>query len=410
MTKTAYPRVRGIVAARAETRDVNATLSELNRTFAAFREQNDRRLSDLESGREDVVTNEHVDRINASLGDLTTLVNEQQQTIAALRLNAGPEDLASDPEYRNAFNAHFRRGDVSAALTVGTDAEGGYLAPVEWDRTITGALRLISPIRQFAQVITTGVAGFKRLYSDRTIGSGWVGETAARPETATPGISELSFGHGEIYANPAATQQFLDDAALNVEQWLADEVNTEFAYQEGIAFLAGNGVNKPFGILTYVEGGANAAKHPFGAIKAKETAAAGVINPDEVIDLVYNLPSSRRSGARFFMNNGSAAAVRKLKDGDGNYLWQPGYQDGEPGRILGYPTSEIEGMPDVGAGAIPLLFGDMRMTYLIIDRMGIRIMRDPYTNKPFVHFYSTKRVGGGVQNPEFMRALKMKAA
>lgn len=410
MTKSAYPRVRGIVAARAETRDVNATLAELNRTFAAFREQNDRRLSELESGRADVVTNEHVDRINASLGDLTTLVNEQQQTIAALRLGPNGNEPASDPEYRNAFNSHFRRGDVNNALQVGVDAEGGYLAPVEWDRTITGALREISPIRQYAQVIQTGNAGFRRLYSDRNVGSGWVGEVAARPETVTPGISELAFGHGEIYANPAATQQFLDDALVNVEQWLADEVNTEFAYQEGVAFLSGNGVNKPFGILTYVTGAANAAKHPFGAIKAGTTAATAEIDPDELVDIIYDLPSARRAGARFFMNNGTMAAVRKLKDGDGTYLWQPGFQDGEPGRILGYPTTEIEGMPDVAPGAIPLLFGDMRQTYLILDRMGIRILRDPYTNKPFVNFYTTKRVGGGVQNPEFMRALKMKAA
>ncbi|TYC93041.1 phage major capsid protein [Novosphingobium sp. BW1] len=391
---------------RAEGDDTRALFAQLNAAVTEMRSKHEQALA---SKVDDSVLNEQVDRINAEISKIEEAITKANTELAAARLGDSlPGDMEpTDPEYRAAFNAHFRKGDVSAALSVGTDAEGGYLAPVEWDRTITGALKEISPIRQHAQVITTSTAGFKRLYSDRTIGSGWVGETAARPETATPGVSELTFGHGEIYANPAATQAFIDDAAVNVERWLADEVNTEFAYQEGIAFLSGNGTNKPFGILTYVTGEANAAKHPFGAITAKAATSATDIAADELVDLVYSLPSSRRAGARFFMNNGTMSSVRKLKDGEGNYLWQPGYQDGEPGRILGYATTEIEGMPDAATGAIPMLFGDMRMTYLVIDRVGTRILRDPYTNKPFVHFYTTKRVGGGVQNPEFMKALKM---
>ena len=395
-------------APRADVSDPKQLLAELKTSFEEFKKAND---ENLKAKVDDVILNEKIEKIDASMNEITSALEKAQADLAAAKLGGTPGDMQpTDPEYVQAFNAHFRKGDVSAALSVGTDAEGGYVAPVEWDRTIGQSLRQISPMRTHSQIITTSTAGFKRLYSDRTIGSGWVGETAARPETTTPGISELTFGHGEIYANPAATQQFLDDAAVNVEQWLADEVEHEFAVQEGIAFLSGNGTNKPFGVLTYVAGEANASKHPFGAIAKKDAASAAAIDEGEIMDTVYALPSERRMGAQFFMNLTTLAMVRKIKDADGNYIWQPGLTEGEPARLLGYPVVEMSGMPDPAASSIPVLFGNMRETYLIIDRIGIRILRDPYTNKPFVHFYTTKRVGGGVQNPEYMRAIKMAAS
>ncbi|AHE51716.1 phage major capsid protein [Sphingomonas sanxanigenens] len=397
---------RAVAAApRADASNPAALIAQIQAGWEEFKGTIE---ANLGKKADDVVVNDKLDKINGSLVELEKALDEQATLIAANRLGGAPGDMEpTNPEYVAAFKAHMRRGDVSAAMSVGTAADGGYLAPVEWDRTVTNKLKLLSPIRANAQVISISGNGFSRVYNDGVIGSGWVGETAARPATATPGLTSLTFNTGELYANPAITQTALDDVAIDLEQWLSDEVDGEFSIQENIAFLSGNGVNKPDGILTYVTGAANAAKHPFGAIQLTTAAAAAAITTDEIIDLVYSLPSERNGMAKFYLNRSSLGRLRKLKDGQGNYIWQPTYVAGEPSTLAGYPVIEVPGMPNVATGLVPILFGDMAATYLVIDRIGIRVLRDPFTNKPFVHFYTTKRVGGGVQNPEYMRALKM---
>lgn len=389
--------------------DATAAINSLNSAFAEFKATNDERLK---AKVDDVVLTDKLTRLDAAIGDMQSTVDAHAKEVAALKLNGAGDnvigDIARDPEYVGAFKAHMRKGDIQAALNKGVDAEGGYLAPVEWDRTITGKLIETSPIREHASVVTISGNGFRKVFTDRAIASGWVGETAERPATGTPGLTVLDFGTGEIYANPQATQQILDDAAIDLEAWLANEVQSEFSRQENIAFLTGNGVNKPHGLLTYVTGAANAAKHPFGAIKVKNTgAAAAMSDSDKLIDLIYDLPAEYRANAKFFMNRLTQGTVRKLKDGDGNYLWQPSFQAGQAATLAGYDVVEVADMADVGANNIAALFGDMAKTYLVVDRLGIRVLRDPYTSKPYVGFYSTRRVGGGVQNPEAMRALKV---
>ena len=396
---------RGLAAMpRAEANDPKALIGQLNAAFEEFKAAQDEKLA---AKADDVVLNEKIERLDSAMNDIEAALNEK---IAAASAVSPQGDMKpTDPEYLNAFKAHMRKGEVQAALTVGTDADGGYLAPIEWDRTVTNKLKQRSPIRDNAQVITISGTGFSRVYNDGVVGSGWVGETAARPETNTPGLSTLNFETGELYANPAISQKALDDVAIDLEQWIRDEVSGEFAIQENIAFLSGNGTNKPFGILTYVTGAANAGKHPFGAIETVD-AGALTVDVDDVYNTIYDLPSERNANAKWYMNQATKAAFRKLKDADGNTIWQPSMQVGEPSTLGGYEVVEVAGMPDIGASAVSALFGDMAMTYLVVDRVGLRVLRDPYTNKPFVHFYTTKRVGGGVQNPEYMRALKMAAA
>jgi len=300
-----------------------------------------------------------------------------------------------------------KRGEINAALNKGVAGEGGYLAPTEWDRTITDKLVQVSPMRSLASVQTISTASFSKLFNQKGTVSGWVGEAAARGITATPTFGTLTYNTGEIYANPAATQGMLDDAEINLEAWLAGEVQQEFAYQEGVAFLSGDGVNKPNGILTYVTGGTNAAAHPYGAITTVNSGAAAALTTDGVLSLVYNLPSEFTGNARFAMNRATLAAARKLKDTTNQYIWQPSYAAGEPATLAGFPVSEVAGMPDIAAAAKAILFGDFRQTYLVIDRVGVRVIRDNLTNKPYVHFYTTKRVGGGLLNPQTMRALNI---
>lgn len=422
--KALLPGAKGLVprallspAIKCDVSDPNKLLADLVKAHEDFKKEYDEKLK----AKADVVADEKVERINSAIGEMQSAFDEMQRRLAALALRPGSDILgdlpATDPEYVNAFKAFMRSGEeaplraavIKAAMDKGTDANGGYLAPVEWDRTIISKLKQVSPIRENARVQSISVAGFKKLFNDRAIGSGWVGETASRPATSTPAIGVLDFTPGEIYANPAISQQLLDDSAINLETWLAEEVEGEFARQEGIAFLSGNGTNKPYGILTFVTGAANAARHPWGAIATVNSGAAAALTGDGFINLMYALPGEFTGNAKLYINRGSLGAARKLKDGQGNYLWQPTYVAGQPQTINGAPIVEVPDMPTVAADNIAALYGDMEATYLVVDRIGIRVMRDPYTNKPYVHFYTVKRVGGGVYNPEPMRALKIAA-
>lgn len=405
LKNSAAPRAL-IGGVRADVSDPKALIGALQNAFEEFKKANDERLT-----KTDAVVNEKVEKIGSTVSELQAAVDQLAIQAAAAAVGAdGKGRKLEDPDYSKAFAQHMKRGDIQASLNKGAADEGGYLAPVEWDRTITDKLVEVSPIRQIASVQVISTAGFKKVLNLRGTASGWVGETAARTETNTPEFGELTFSPGEIYASPAATQQMLDDAAIDLESWLANEVQTEFAVKEGQAFISGDGSNKPFGFLTYVEGAANAAKHPFGAVKVKTTAATTAFTSDELVDLVYMLPSVFRQSAQWVLNNTTLGVIRKMKDGDGNYLWQPSFQVGQPSMLLGHGVTEVPGMPDIAAGALPIAFGDFKRGYLIVDRTGTRVLRDPYSNKPYVHFYTTKRVGGGVQNPETIKVLKLKAA
>ncbi|VVE51670.1 capsid protein [Pandoraea communis] len=388
---------------------IKEAIENANRTFAQFKEANDKRIDALEKGLPSADVTAKVEKMGDDLSALQAAIDEHSIKMAALEMGGAGGKQLRDAEYTGAFKAHVKKGDVQAALNKGADEQGGYLTPVEWDRTIIDKLVLISPMRQLAQVQAVSKAGFSKLFNMGGTASGWVGETDARPQTGTGTFKSLSFASGEIYANPAATQQILDDSEIDLETWLANEVQTEFARQEGIAFLSGDGENKPNGILTYVTGGANAAVHPFGAIETVKSGAAAAATSDGVIDLIYDLPSAFTANARFAMNRNTQREIRKLKDGQGNYLWQPSYVAGQPATLAGYAITEVPDMPDLAANSIPVLFGDFKQTYLIVDRIGVRVLRDPYTAKPYVLFYTTKRVGGGLLNPQPMRAMKIAA-
>lgn len=412
MSKHMQPaKVRGIVAVRAEANgDLKDVLANLQRDWSAFKETQAAKDKEVSAKFDDVVTTEKLSRIDASVGDLQAAVDAANAKIAAMSISGGSVGTVKDAEYSEAFRAHIRKGDVQAALTKGTDAEGGYLAPVEWDRTITDKLVEVSPMRQIASVQNISTAGFTKLFNLLGTGSGWVGEAAARPVTNSPTFGQMSIVPGEIYANPAATQQMLDDAQVNLDSWMAGEVQTEFSKQEGLAFVSGDGTNKPRGFLTFATGGAHAATNPLGAIEVKTAASGSAITEDELLDLIYALPSSYTQGARFTMNRTVMGAVRKLRGSDGHQLWQPSTQAGQPSQLLGYAVTEMPDMPNIGLSATPIAFGNFARGYLIVDRTGVRILRDPYTSKPNVLFYTTKRVGGSVVDPQALKVLKMAAA
>ena len=289
-------------------------------------------------------------------------------------------------------------------------ADGGYAVPREIDAMIAAQLKKISPIRSIAQVVQTGTAGYRKLISTGGAASGWVSEAAARPETATPKFAEIVPPMGELYANPSATQAMLDDAAFNLEEWLANEIAMEFARAEGAAFINGTGTNQPKGFLGQATSNANDSVRPFGTLQFVVSANATAFDatPElKLIDLVHSLKAGHRQGANFVMNSATLAQVRKFKAADGSFIWQPGILDGQPARLLGYPVIEAEDMPDIAAGVFPIAFGNFKAGYLIAERKTTRILRDPFTNKPYVNFYATKRIGGQVLDSDAIKLLKI---
>jgi HK97 family phage major capsid protein len=299
------------------------------------------------------------------------------------------------------------------ALSGLSDVAGGYAIPEEIDSEIDRTLTAISPIRSIASVVKVGTSGYRKLVTLGGTPSGWVAETDERPETATPGFVEIAPPSGELYANPAASQTMLDDAAFDVEAWLAQEIATEFARAEGAAFVAGSGANQPQGFLAAPNSTQPDGIRPFGTLQFLTTGVAGGFpanDPqDKLIDLVQALRPPYRQGAAFVMNSATATRIRKFKTADGAFLWQPGLVAGRPDTLLGYPLVEAEDMPDVAANSLSVAFGNFRAGYLIAERAETQILRDPFTNKPFVHFYATKRVGGQVSNSEAIKLLKFAA-
>ena len=335
------------------------------------------------------------------------------QAIAGARPALSGAKAEASPFVERYLRKGLEAGVELKALSGVTDAAGGYAVPEELDQAIDKTLTAISPIRAIANVVKVGSAGYRKLVTTGGTPSGWVAETAGRPETGTPDFQEIAPPFGELYANPAASQAMLDDAAFDVEAWLAHEIATEFARAEGAAFVTGNGTNRPKGFLAEPLSAALDSVRAFGTLQFVSTGVAGGFPAeapqDKLIDLVQALRSPYRQGAVFVMNSASAARIRKFKTDDGAFLWQPGLVAGQPDTLLGYPVVEAEDMPDIAADSLSIAFGNFKAGYLIAERSQTQILRDPFTNKPFVHFYATKRVGGQVMNSEAIKLLKFSA-
>lgn len=384
-----------------ETKMAKAETAEMMAVFEAYRQANDARLAEIEQkGAADPLSDEKLARIDRRLEALSL-------KMARPEAGGGSVDPVED-ERREGWARYLRTGDDSAisrlelkSLNTGTGSEGGHVAPPELDRLIEARLMAASPMRQIATVRQTS-AGVYRKPVGLGAAAQWVGEEAARTETTVTGLDLLEFPAGELYAMPAATQTLLEDSYADIDAWLADEVEVAFAAQESAAFVSGNGTNRPRGFLNYTR--VAEASHVWGQIGSVAGDFTAANAADQLIDLIYAPKSQFRANGRFVMNRRTVSSVRKLKDGDGRYIWQPG-SGGEPATIMGYPVTEMEDMPNIGAGNAAIAFGDFKRFYLITDRQGARVLRDPFSAKPYVLFYTTKRVGGGVQNFDAVKVM-----
>ncbi len=395
-----------------------AAMHEVMAAFEAFKAANDERLAALEGQRGDALLEEKVARIDASLQAAQGRMDRALADGRRPALGGEGAKTAVPDERKQAWDGYLKTGRSSAlileakGLSEGVPTAGGYVAPPETERLIERRLQASSPMREIATVRTIGAGVFRKPVSTAGIESGWVAETAARPETDPPVLALLEFPAADLYASPAATQALLDDAFVNLDEWLAAECEDAFAGQETQAFVIGDGVNKPKGFLSYDKvADANQAWGEIGFVLSGAAGGFAASNPvDRIIDLIYAPRARYRANGRFVLNRRTAATVRKFKDADGNYIWSPATAPGAPATLLGYPVSEIETMPDPAAGSFALAFGDFAKGYLIVDRAGVRVLRDPYSAKPYVLFYTTKRVGGGVQNFDAIKLMKFAAS
>jgi len=426
-----------------EIKKAVGAVEALHAGFEEFKKANDERLAQIEKkGSADVVTEAKLQKIEADLekaqkiADEAVLASKRQSRIVTdergevvdldrkaqewASMNArrrgavaGSFGAADMDGYKAAFDTFLRKGeevmgpDERKALSVGTDPDGGYVVNPDLSGRIVMKVFETSPMRAYASVQVISSDALEGLFDLNEASSGWVGETDSRAETNTPQLGKWRIPAHELYAKPKATQKLLDDASINMEAWLASKVAEKFARDEANAFVVGNGVNKPRGFLTYGSGTTLPGTIEQFASGVNGALAATPDGGDVLINALYGLKQQYRSNATWFMNRATMRLVRKAKDSNGSYIWIPGIAAGQPASLLGYPVASFEDMPDPATNSLSIAVGDMRETYQIVDRLGIRTLRDPYSAKPYVEFYTTKRVGGDVVNFEAIKLIKL---
>lgn len=365
-----------------------------------------------------------ISEFNAFQDELKSKLQQQEERLTMLDRKtyaAGRPALSASADleapHKKAMAAYVRHGEDDGlrgltlegkAMSTAVSGDGGYLINPEMAERIQGVLRSTVSVRSIANVVNVESGSFDVVIDRTDLGSGWATEIASFAETATPTIERISIKLQELAAMPKISQRLLDDAAFDVEGWLSERIANKFARAEAAAFINGDGIDKPKGFLNYnkITNGSwvwgQLGYIPTGA--ASDFAATNA--SDSIVDLVYALGAEYRANGTFLMNSKTAGAVRKMKDADGRFMWSDGLQVGQPSRLMGYPVLVAEDMPDIGANAYAIAFGDFHAAYTIAERPDLRILRDPFSTKPNVLFYATKRVGGDVTDFNAIKLLK----
>lgn len=394
--------------------DVTEGMYALGNAWEQFKQVNDTRLNEIaRKGSADSLHDGHLKKINDALDNYKSRL-DRIETVQArpgremgTSLGYSGEDQA---EYKAAFNMYLRKGmDTgleqiqSKALSVGTDANGGFLVPNQLADLIVQIVNESSPMRALATVETISSDSLDVIEDVTDMDAAWGDETTVRSaETTSSTLGRNTIDTFELYAQPQATQKLVDDASIDIEKWIATKVADKMARLEASAFISGNGTTQPKGILTYTAGTS------FGQIQQVPTGTSAVVTADSLIQLYYALKDEYARNASFLMHRNTIQAVRLLKEATTNqYLWQPGLTAGTPDTLLGVPVAIAADMPVPAASSLSVALADFKRAYLIVDRIGIRTLRDPFTSKPFVKFYTTKRVGGEVVNTDAIKLLKL---
>jgi HK97 family phage major capsid protein len=395
--------------------DISERVSALGNAWEHFKQVNDARLREVErKGSADTLYNEHLHNISSTLDNYKSRLDQMETVYNRPMLgNDAMEGKSGEKpsEYGKAFRNYLRKGMEgglealqSKALSVGSDPDGGYLVTPSMSSKIVQAIYETSPLRQLASVETISSDSLELIDDHDQAAAGWTTETGAISETATPTLAKRSIATHELYAQPKATQKLVDDSAIDIEGWLSTKIADIFGRKENTAFISGSGSGQPRGILTY------AAGTSWGQIQQINSGVNGSLSADSVVTLFYALKDAYSKRASFLMNRTVVQEMRLLKQTSSNqYLWQPGLSAGTPDTLMGVPVLMAADMPVAATGSLSVAVGDFQSAYQIVDRRGITILRDPFTEKPFVKFYATKRVGGDVVNYDAIKLLKLTA-
>ena len=410
------------------SQDILNAIETSNRAFEEFKKVNDARIEELKKGGATADMQAKMAAIQADMAEQKRVIEDMEAKAKRPHFGAdGREVNQAEAEHKQAFNSFMRKGKVDGladleakayAWSTNSGADGGYAVPKVIDSTIDALAVNVSPIRSLAQIVQISTTDYHKLVNKHGTASGWVGETDARPATNTSVLADIKPTMGELYANPQATQQMLDDVFFNAEQWLAEEVALEFARAEGAAFITGDGTNKPTGFLAGATAATADSSRAFGTIEhiATGTSAAwktlsATVNPaDDLFTVVSKMKAAYRAGSSWVTNKALLFEIMSFKDYQGRYVFNPTTAPGVADTILGYPVVEAEDIAAKGANSLSLAFGNFKLGYLIVDRIGTRVVRDPFSNKPYIGFYTTKRVGGALINSEAIKVLKFSAS
>jgi HK97 family phage major capsid protein len=395
--------------------EIKSQVEGLGTAWEQFKVTNDARLKEIEKkGSEDPLHKEQLDKINQFMDETKARMDQMHTALSRPAAGGVEQKNAKDIEYKEAFSQYVRKGIVSPilapdhhmegkSLSVQSDPDGGYLVSPAMSSRINTVIFETSPIRQLATVETISTDSLDIMDDVNEATAGWTSETGTVSETNTPQIGKRNIPVHELYAQPKATQKVIDDAERDVEAWLSGKIAEIFARKQNTAFVSGTGAGQPRGILTYTAGTS------WGQIQQVNSGTSGVVTGDGLIALFYALKEDYSRNATFLMNRTVVQAVRQIKETTNQYIWQPGLQAGQPATLLGVPVMMASDMPTAAADSLSVAVGDFKRAYTVVDRIGMRTLRDPFTDKPFVKFYTTTRVGGDVTNFEAIKLLKLAA-
>lgn len=392
--------------------EIKAHVEHLGSTWEQFKKVNDRRDAEIQKkGSSDSLTDNQIAKLNNEISESKERMAKMEAVINRPAYGEtsgyrGGDEMVS--AHKRAFCDYLRKGvegnlcDLETkALSVASDPDGGYLVSPQISEMIVKTVFETSPMRKVANIQTISSDSLEVLEDRAEAAAGWTTESGAVSDTTTPTFAKKSIPVHELYAQPKATQKLIDDAAIDIEAWLADKVAAIFSKKENTAFISGDGVGKPRGILTYASG------TNWGQIEQVSSGVSGGVTADKIVELYYALKEDYSVNASFLMNRSLVETIRQLKDTTNQYIWNPGLALGAPDTLMGVPVYQAADMPVAAADSLSIACGDFKSAYQIVDRNGVRVLRDPFTDKPFVKFYSTKRVGGDVVNFEAIKLMKL---
>ena len=390
--------------------EINDKIDQIGNAWEHFKQVNDERLKQIEKkGQADGMVMEELNKINNSIDEQKSKLEKLEISMSRPSFESKSSDfIPENLEHKKALNNYLKKGidtplanlETKFSNMIGNEssAYGGYVITPNMQRIITGELNNNCFMRKICSVQTVASSSLE-VIDDTTFTTAWIGDNGTVADTDASTLSKITIKAHELVAQPKVSQKLLDDASINIEDWLAYQLAEQFAAKEEEAFLKGTGDtnNQPTGITSYTTG--------IGLVESTATTDGG-INTKDIVDLYYSLSEKYVGRASFVMPRSAVSAIRMLKDTtSGAYLWQPALLGGKEDTLMGCPVYQSAYMPALGAGSLSIIFGDFKF-YQIVDRLGITILRDPYTAKPYVRFYTTKRVGGDVIRKEAFKMLK----